>query len=157
AGYFDIAWQNHPREKLKGKVLLPILDEPYGKVIQAGRLKPYFEQGRFGIKIDEMRLPLDPRSYGTFLEPALESLRSTQADDAPEVLELQSVLTAIRHLAPRDNPDATIVAESLAEITVIKRRLRELVEKYSNVAEQIDKVVCALGACDDHSSSFARL
>ena len=35
AGYFDIAWRNHPRERLHGKVLLPILDEPYGKAIQA--------------------------------------------------------------------------------------------------------------------------
>ncbi|MDB5334797.1 MAG: treY, partial [Planctomycetaceae bacterium] len=42
AGYFDIAWSDHPRELLRGKVLLPILTEPYGQVIKAGRLRPFY-------------------------------------------------------------------------------------------------------------------
>ena len=38
AGYFDIAWNDHPRERLHGKVLLPILGQPYGAEIEAGRV-----------------------------------------------------------------------------------------------------------------------
>src|SRR3954447_24979675 len=39
AGFFDIAWQSSPRPELRGKVLLPILGDPYGKVLEAGQLR----------------------------------------------------------------------------------------------------------------------
>src|SRR4051795_7885503 len=39
AGYFDIAWQASPRPELRDKVLLPILGDPYGKVLESGQLR----------------------------------------------------------------------------------------------------------------------
>ena len=157
AGYFDIAWENHPRERLHGKVLLPILDEPYGKAIQAGRFRPYFEQGRFGVTMDQTRLPLDPRTYGVFLDPTLEALRTEQGDEAGEVLELQSILAAVRHLAPRDEADSVKVSESLSEILVIKRRLRELAEKYPKVEACLNSVVDHLAGTHDQPPTFSPL
>lgn len=157
AGYFDIAWRNHPRERLRGKVLLPILDEPYGKAIQAGRLRPFFEQGRFGIRIDQTRLPLDPRTYAAFLEPALESFRAQQGEETPAVLELQSILTAVRHLPPRDDTDANHVSEALAEGLVIKRRLRELVEQNPEVEAHFDQAVRDIAGTRDQPAGFTRL
>ncbi|HYE21486.1 MAG TPA: alpha-amylase family glycosyl hydrolase, partial [Tepidisphaeraceae bacterium] len=37
--YFDIAWQASPRPELRDKVLLPVLGEPYGDVLEKGQLK----------------------------------------------------------------------------------------------------------------------
>lgn len=157
AGYFDIAWRDHPRERLRGKVLLPILDEPYGKAIQAGRLLPFFEQGRFGITIDQTRLPLDPRTYAPFLEPALETFRAQHGEEALAVLELQSILTAVRHLPPRDDPDSGHVSEARAEAMVIKRRLRELVEQHPDIAAHINQAVHDIGGSKENPAGFARL
>lgn len=157
AGYFDIAWRNHPRERLRGKVLLPILDEPYGKAIQAGRLRSFFEQGRFGIRIDQTRLPLDPRTYAAFIDPALEAFRAQQEVETPAVLELQSILTAVRHLPPRDDTDVNHVSEGLAEGLVIKRRLRELVEQNPEVAAHFDQAVHEIGGTRDQPGGLTRL
>lgn len=156
AGYFDIAWSNHPRERLRGKVLLPILDEPYGKAIQAGRLRPFFEDGQFGIAIDHFRLPLDPRTYATFLEPALEQYRQGR-EEQPDVLELQSILTAVKHLPARDDLDSGHISEALAECLVIKRRLRELVQRAPDVVEHFERAVTNLAEVDDQQAGLSRL
>ena len=157
AGYFDIAWRDHPRERLRGKVLLPILDEPYGKAVLAGRLKPFYADGKFGLTIDSTRLPLDPRTYSTFLTPALETLRAQAGEEAAAVLELQSILTAIRHLPSRDDPDETHVSAALAEVSVIKRRLRELVEQNPDVAPHIELAVTDVGGDKNQPAGFSRL
>src|SRR3954462_11834954 len=41
-GYFDIAWRASPRPELQDKVLLPVLGEPYGDVLEAGQLRLEF-------------------------------------------------------------------------------------------------------------------
>ena len=63
AGYFDIAWNDHPRQQLHGKVLLPILGQSYGAEIEAGRFRVEFADGALVIKYGEQRLPIDPRTY----------------------------------------------------------------------------------------------
>lgn len=157
ANHFDIAWRNHPRERLRGKVLLPILDEPYGEVILAGRMKVCFEDGRFGIIVDQMRLPVDPRTYAPLLEPVLTAMRETLSVEDESVLELQSVLAAVRHLPPRDDPDPGRQSESLAEGTVIKRRLVELGRTSPLVQEQIERTVRELSNVAEHPESLTPL
>ena len=39
ANYFDIAWQASPRPELRDQVLLPVLGEPYGDVLEAGQIR----------------------------------------------------------------------------------------------------------------------
>lgn len=157
AGYFDIAWSDHPRELLRGKVLLPILTEPYGQVIKAGRLRPYYDQGSFGVTIGDARLPLDPRTYGTILNPVLESYRTAAGPEATGVLELQSIVSAVRHLPARDDPDSSHKEEGLAECQVIKRRLRDLVTAEPEVAGHIEQVVQELGGSLHDAANFKTL
>lgn len=157
ANYFDIAWDNHPREKLRGKVLLPILDEPYGRAIEAGRFRLYFENGSFGLSIDQTRLPLDPRTYATILAPALESVRAEHPAELPAVLELQSILTAVRHLPSRDDSDVEHMSEGLAESAIIKRRLRELAEIEPEIIHHINSSIDKLNGSVHDSPSFSGL
>src|SRR5262245_30855395 len=101
ATYFDIAWEDHPRDRLHGKVLLPILGQPYGAEIEGGHFRIEFADGAFAIRYRQMPLPVDPRTYGTILAPALEAAREELGNDHPDVADLQSILTAVRHLPPR--------------------------------------------------------
>src|SRR5262249_1359752 len=65
AAYFDISWYASPRPELQGKVLLPILGEPYGKVLEAGQIRledVSAEKGAGGFQIVYLphRLPPPP-------------------------------------------------------------------------------------------------
>jgi len=55
APYFDIDW--HPlKSDLRDKVLLPILSDQYGRVLERGELQVYFEEGTFYLRYGDRRL-----------------------------------------------------------------------------------------------------
>jgi len=58
--WFDIDWQRFEG----GKVLLPILEADYDKVLQAGKLRLVFEGQKSFIAYHNRRLPLSPESAG---------------------------------------------------------------------------------------------
>src|SRR5262245_7197180 len=74
AHYFDIDW-NPPKEELAGKVLLPVLGDQYGRVLESQGLQIVYESGAFWAMLGETRLPLAPQSWRLILEPALAQLR----------------------------------------------------------------------------------
>jgi len=61
ARFFDIDWLPLKRE-LENKVLLPVLGDQYGRVIERGELRVHFEDGKFWLDYFALRLPLGPRS-----------------------------------------------------------------------------------------------
>lgn len=157
ADYFDIAWHDAQRERLRGKVLLPILDEPYGRALEGGKIRVCFEQGEACLLVNETRLPLDPRTLETVLGPALDAAKTEIGPEDPGVLELQSILAAAGHLPSRDDPDAERVRAGLAEIAVIKRRLRDLVQNAPALTPHVQAAVADLSGRSGDSGSFARL
>lgn len=64
ARWFDIDW--HVGENGHAKVLLPILETHYGKVLEAGKLEIVKEQGTFLLAYGESRFPLSPDSLQQF-------------------------------------------------------------------------------------------
>src|ERR1700730_5906781 len=73
APYFDIDW--HPlKPELHEKVLLPILGDQYGRVLERGELSVYFEGGAFFLRYYDHNLPIAPGTYRYILEIALEKL-----------------------------------------------------------------------------------
>ena len=73
ATYFDIEW--HPLQpELHGKVLVPVLGDHFGRVLENGELQPAFdpERGEFTVAYFEHRFPLALKSYATILGRAAE-------------------------------------------------------------------------------------
>ena len=157
AAYFDIAWHDHPRERLHGKVLLPILGEPYGRALESGRFRPAFENGTLALGFSGTAFPIDPRTYGLLLTPALDLARERLGAEAAEVLELQSILTAVKHLPPRGETDPARLAEGRAEIAVVKRRLADLAARHDGIAQAIRCTVDRLAGTPGDPASFADL
>ena len=61
AAYFDLDW--NPRQpELEGKVLLPVLGEQYGCVLERGELKLVHSDGLFRLDYFENRFPVAPAS-----------------------------------------------------------------------------------------------
>src|SRR4029079_17391997 len=90
--FSDIAWSASPRRGRDGRLLLPVLGEPYGAALEGGNLKLAFEDGRFVIRYYDTVLPSEPRTYGLILGPAVDELKAKLGIEHPDVIELQSIL-----------------------------------------------------------------
>ncbi len=128
SGYFDIAWHGSPRPELNGRVLIPILGEPYGKALESGQLRLVLQNGAFHIHYFEHRFPLDPGTYDAILRHRFDELERLFAGDDPALVEYQSILTAVGHLPPQSETQPARVAERQREKDVIKRRLQTLLQ-----------------------------
>ena len=62
AAYFDIDWQP-ANPHLENKVLLPILEDQYGTVLEDCKLRLAFEDGAFFVYYLDTKLPIAPRTY----------------------------------------------------------------------------------------------
>ncbi|MFP4359669.1 MAG: malto-oligosyltrehalose synthase [Alphaproteobacteria bacterium] len=83
--YFDIDWQ--PAEPtLAGKVLLPILGDHYGRVLEEGHLTPDFEGGRLVVRYWEHTVPLHPRETADVLDAAVTAAKKREDTTAAETL-----------------------------------------------------------------------
>jgi (1->4)-alpha-D-glucan 1-alpha-D-glucosylmutase len=141
ADYFDIAWSASPRGELQDKVLLPMLGEPYGDVLEAGQLRLAFEQGAFMVYYFDRRFPVAPRAYRRILGHRIEELEQTLGPESPELLEYHSILTAARNLPDRTDIDPALVAERQREKEVIKRRLKTVAEQSAPIRTFIEENV----------------
>ena len=65
AGNFDIDW-NSPEPKLRGKVLMPILGDHYGRVLASGDLRLEAEPEGWVVRYFDHQLPIDPASRSGF-------------------------------------------------------------------------------------------
>src|ERR1044072_4473963 len=132
APYFDLDW-NPPNPTLNNRVLLPILGDQFGRVLEKQELRVSYRDGAFQLHYWDTQLPVSPRASVRILELASEGARSLLDESHPSVLELESVITALTHLPPRTETDPARVRERRREKEVVRRRLSNLV-KESNEA-----------------------
>ncbi len=75
ASYFDIEWQPQ-EERLRDKVLVPILGDQYGRVLKTGGIKVLREVATFQVECSGQALPVSPNSLPVILSRAAEYARS---------------------------------------------------------------------------------
>ncbi|MFO0809993.1 MAG: malto-oligosyltrehalose synthase [Gemmataceae bacterium] len=125
ASHFDIDW--HPvKPEMADKVLLPILEDQYGTVLEKGKFHLTFDDGRFLLHVGSVQLPVGPRSYATILGRRRDALLESLDAQDPCALEYLSILTAIGHLPPRGTREPEKIAERQRESSVVRRRLAAL-------------------------------
>lgn len=78
AEFFDIDW-NPPKEELKDKILLPILKDPYGQVLEEGEIK-LISDADFWITYADYQLPVTPASKAFILEKGFENFNGKKGD-----------------------------------------------------------------------------
>ncbi|HEY4256330.1 MAG TPA: malto-oligosyltrehalose synthase [Candidatus Udaeobacter sp.] len=154
APYFDIEWQPLKFD-LRGKVLLPILSDQYGRVLERGELQVHFEEGTFYLLYGERRLPIAPGTYRYILEIALKNLADQKDKDF--YAELQSILTALEYLPKRTETDPKRITERIREKEIIKRRLERRCAEAPQVQEAIEKGLAQINGKAGHPRSFDAL
>ena len=125
ARFFDIDW-NPPKADLANKVLLPMLGDQFGRALENGEITVVYEDGSFHARYYDWLLPLAPLTWPLILQPALERVRATLDESHIAVMELESIITALGHLAPRTETDPDLIRRRQREKEVIKGRLLAL-------------------------------
>ncbi len=156
ASYFDIDW-TPVKSELKDKILLPILEDQYGKVLESGKLRLTFESGSFYILYYGSRLPVAPRTYSYILAYRLAALSEFLGSDNPYLQELQSILTALNYLPARTEQDPEKIAERNREKEIIKRRIAALYESSPEIREAIQSTVTEFNGVVGDPHSFDNL
>ncbi len=153
AGFFDVDWDPVNRE-LANKVLLPILGDQYGRVLESQELILEYRDGGFQLRYFDHRLPIEPRSTTRILAHQLEALAEIRGEQSPELQEYQSILTALANLPTRTETGADRVRERLREKEVIRRRLARLVEQCEPVRASLEETVRVFNGMPGDPRSF---
>ncbi len=157
AAHFDIAWHDSPRPQLHGRLLLPVLGDQYGAVLEGGGFRTVLDENGFHVRVHDNQLPLDPRTYDRILAPAATAVREQFGPEHPSAVELASVLHAVQHLPPRTETDAARVAECRMEVVSIRRRIAELPERFPEAAAAVTAALAAIAGKPGDPASFAAL
>ena len=157
AEFFDIDWQpaNAP---LRNKVLLPVLGDHYGRILEAGELKPAFDAdtGSLSVWYYEHRFPLTPATYTAVLGPAVAWLADHGRASLEALADFELLLAGFRDLrgnsrSTRHRSGRRIKADRL------KQRLADLVKSVAAVGEAIEAAIAELGGTPGEPKSFQAL
>ncbi|MGE5193234.1 MAG: malto-oligosyltrehalose synthase, partial [Deltaproteobacteria bacterium] len=153
AAFFDIEWMPL-KPDLANKVLLPILGDQYGKVLEDQQLVLTFEEGAFFVRYHERRFPIATRSSVLVLRHRLDELEKRLVADDPHMQEYQSILFSIGHLPSRNEISTEKVNEGRREKDVIRRRLAELCKAAPAVRDFIAENVRIFNGTRGDAASF---
>ncbi|HWD57038.1 MAG TPA: malto-oligosyltrehalose synthase, partial [Stellaceae bacterium] len=138
ARYFDINW-DAARSDLKGRVLLPVLGDQYGAILEQGEIALKFDadEGSFSFWYYEHRFPASPLCYSTILA----------AGGAP-LGPLAGEFAGLNRTRPGARRGAT---------EALKRRLADIAAAEPEVAAAIDAALAALTGQPGHAKSWRRM
>jgi (1->4)-alpha-D-glucan 1-alpha-D-glucosylmutase len=147
ATWFDIDW--HSAEvKLQNKVLLPVLSDQYGRVLEAGEIRIEQNCSRFRVAYAENLFPIAPRSLAVPLAKAAEF-----ADHDT----LSFIADSLARLPAPEATDETGVGLRHRDKKVIYELLHNLCEQEPAIPKAISRAIAALNEDIDALDEFLNL
>lgn len=140
ASFFDIDWTPQ-EERLRYKVLVPILADQYGRVLEKGDIKVSRKGAKFSVEAAGQVLPVAPTSL-----PVLLSKAAVYSNcDA-----LSFAASSLGHLPNPSFEDRRTVLARHRDKVVLESLLERLCTENAKVCEALDRAVRELNA--DHDS-----
>jgi len=152
ADFFDIDW-DPIKPELKGKVLLPVLGDQYGRVLERGELQLRFRDGALHVWYSDLDLPINPRQSPHVLGLHRDRLEREMGDD-PALREYLSILTALHNLPVYTERDAARIVERQREKEVARERLSRLVAESSPIRRHVDDGIRQANGAPGDPASF---
>lgn len=156
ARFFDIEWAPVKAE-LHAKLLLPILGDQYGKVLERGELQLVFKDGLLVLRYFEQEVPVNPRQSPRIYQHAVERLTQELGEDSAHVHEFLSIVSSLQNMPAYTERDPARIAERQREKEVARARLVRLVNDAPVVLDAIDAAVNAVNGTPGKPASFDAL
>jgi (1->4)-alpha-D-glucan 1-alpha-D-glucosylmutase len=160
APYFDIDW--HPAATKAGflqenKVLLPVLGDLYGSVLENQELNLKLDENGFYVRYCEHRFPLNIRSYGPILEHWLGTARASANGDSSIGEELLHLLEAVKRLPEHPSREPHDAEQERQARKWIKDRLWDLYNHVSVLKECLEETLRYFNGTRGNPKSFEPL
>ena len=129
ASFFDIDWQPQ-EERLRDKVLVPILADQYGRVLKDGGIKVVRKGNVFQVECSGQALPVSPPSLPVILSRAAEYAKSDTLSflaasfgrlPAPEYVDRRTILARHR--------DKIVLVDLLARLCAEEPEIHEAIDR----------------------------
>jgi (1->4)-alpha-D-glucan 1-alpha-D-glucosylmutase len=144
ASFFDIDWQTR-EEKLRNKLLAPVLGDHYGRSIEKGDIKLKRNGAEFVVQYLDDEFPASPRSLPQILCPAA---LETGSDF------LAFLADSLRRLPSTSQTDADSLAERYRDKHVIGDLLNKLFEQTPFIVEAVDQTIREINGNADKLDQF---
>lgn len=153
ASYFDIDWQPLKSE-LQDQVLVPVLGDQFGIVLERGELHLRFDDGAFFIDYYGTPFPIAPPTYPLILRPLLAAVATQYHPDDLPLLELESINGGFERLRTDDELEETARTERLREQIINKRRLGDLLRREAPMRDALESVILRIDGIAGKPVSF---
>jgi (1->4)-alpha-D-glucan 1-alpha-D-glucosylmutase len=151
ADFFDIDW-DPVKPELKDKVLLPVLGDQYGRVLERGELQVRLQAGALRLWYFDLDFPINPRQSPRVLGLYRDRLEREMAGD-PALREYLSILTALHNLPVYTEREPARIAERQREKEVARERLHRLLAESPRLRRHVDE---CLGRANGEPGTPAR-
>src|SRR5277367_2389379 len=144
ASYFDIDWHSQ-EERLRDKVLVPILPDQYGRVLQDGGIKVTNQANYFRVECAGQTLPVAPVSLPAILTRAAEYAKSDT---------LSFLAASFGRLPSPEYVDRRTILARHRDKVVLFGLLERLCAEEPNVCDMIDRTIAELNTNLDALDDF---
>ena len=153
ADHFDIDWSG------LGRLLLPILGDHYGRILENGELTLDVDAkaGDLAVGYYEHRFPLDPATWPAILEPCLATVTQARGTTDSVVSELRSLITATANLPDRNLTDPATRHQRHQQSDQIRHRLSVLLRENPGVRGTLDEVIGSFNGTPGRPDTFDAL
>lgn len=131
AAYFDVDWDT-PEMRLRNAVLLPVLGDQYGEVLESGEIQVARDGAQMVVKYHEHRFPVAPRSLDTVLAAAAERCGSD---------ELAFLADSFGRLPLPTATDFESTRRRHRDKDVLRAQLARLIREHEGAALAIDQAI----------------
>jgi len=139
AEFFDVDWEP-PERRIHNTLLMPVLEDQYGILLEAGKLKVVREGGNFEVRNGDRVFPVAPRSLWQILAPAAVKCGS----DA-----LAFLADGFDALPSPSSTDLKSITRRHRDKKLLADMLTKLLNEDAVVARAIDEVIAQLNADPD--------
>jgi len=144
ASFFDIDWQPQ-EERLRDKVLVPILADQYGRVLQDGGVKVTRRDNSFLVEAASQEFPVSPLSLPVILARAAEYAKSDT---------LSFLAASYARLPVPEFWDRRLILARYRDKGVLNRLLKRTCDEEPGACEAVDRAISDLNANQDALDDF---
>jgi (1->4)-alpha-D-glucan 1-alpha-D-glucosylmutase len=156
APFFDIDW-DPPNPGLRNRVLFPILEDHYGRVLENQELRLQYEDGAFLVRYRGAVFPISPCTYPQILTCRLPELETALGRDHPHLVELRSLIADASRLPARTETEPARQTERARKTETLKRRLDMLTREAPVVKAFLEDTLWLFNGTPGQPESFDRL